>query len=118
LEFDVHRPLYDWFIEKLSIFPTHQYEFARLNLSHTVMSKRRLLQLVNEKIVKGWDDPRMPTISGLRRALIGHLQNKARWRTAATASAATFARVSAGTARRASGNAARAIACSARYAAC
>lgn len=67
LEFDVHRPLYDWFIEKLTIFPTHQYEFARLNLSHTVMSKRRLLQLVNEKIVKGWDDPRMPTISGLRR---------------------------------------------------
>jgi len=67
LEFDVHRPLYDWFIDKLSIFPTHQYEFARLNLSHTVMSKRKLLQLVNEKIVKGWDDPRMPTISGLRR---------------------------------------------------
>ena len=67
LEFDVHRPLYDWFIEKLSIFPTHQYEFARLNLSHTVMSKRKLLQMVNEKIVKGWDDPRMPTISGLRR---------------------------------------------------
>ena len=67
LEFDVHRPLYDWFIDKLSIFPTHQYEFARLNLSHTVMSKRKLLQLVNEKIVHGWDDPRMPTISGLRR---------------------------------------------------
>jgi glutaminyl-tRNA synthetase len=67
LEFDVHRPLYDWFIEKLTIFPTHQYEFARLNLSHTVMSKRKLLQLVNEKIVDGWDDPRMPTISGLRR---------------------------------------------------
>jgi glutaminyl-tRNA synthetase len=67
LEFDVHRPLYDWFIEKLTIFPTHQYEFARLNLSHTVMSKRKLLQLVNEKIVNGWDDPRMPTISGLRR---------------------------------------------------
>ena len=67
LEFDVHRPLYDWFIEKLTIFPTHQYEFARLNLSHTVMSKRKLLQLVNEKIVHGWDDPRMPTISGLRR---------------------------------------------------
>ncbi len=67
LEFDVHRPLYDWFIEKLNIFPTHQYEFARLNLSHTVMSKRKLLQMVNEKIVKGWDDPRMPTISGLRR---------------------------------------------------
>ncbi len=67
LEFDVHRPLYDWFIDKLTIFPTHQYEFARLNLSHTVMSKRKLLQLVNEKIVHGWDDPRMPTISGLRR---------------------------------------------------
>lgn len=67
LEFDVHRPLYDWFIEKLEIFPSHQYEFARLNLSHTVMSKRKLLQLVNEKIVAGWDDPRMPTISGLRR---------------------------------------------------
>lgn len=67
LEFDVHRPLYDWFIEKLEIFPSHQYEFARLNLSHTVMSKRKLLQLVNEKIVTGWDDPRMPTISGLRR---------------------------------------------------
>ena len=67
LEFDVHRPLYDWFIDKLTIFPTHQYEFARLNLSHTVMSKRKLLQLVNEKIVNGWDDPRMPTISGLRR---------------------------------------------------
>jgi glutaminyl-tRNA synthetase len=63
----VHRPLYDWFIDKLTIFPTHQYEFARLNLSHTVMSKRKLLQLVNEKIVNGWDDPRMPTISGLRR---------------------------------------------------
>ncbi|MFY7825742.1 MAG: glutamine--tRNA ligase/YqeY domain fusion protein [Flectobacillus sp.] len=67
LEFDVHRPLYDWFIEKLDIFPSHQYEFARLNLTHTVMSKRRLLQLVKENIVSGWDDPRMPTISGLRR---------------------------------------------------
>ena len=67
LEFDVHRPLYDWFIQKLAIFPTHQYEFARLNLSHTVMSKRKLLQMVNEKVVRGWDDPRMPTISGLRR---------------------------------------------------
>jgi glutaminyl-tRNA synthetase len=67
LEFDVHRPLYDWFIDKLAIFASHQYEFARLNLSHTVMSKRKLLQLVNEKIVHGWDDPRMPTISGLRR---------------------------------------------------
>lgn len=67
MEFDVHRPLYDWFINKLNIFPTRQYEFARLNLSHTVMSKRKLLRLVNEKIVVGWDDPRMPTISGLRR---------------------------------------------------
>jgi glutaminyl-tRNA synthetase len=67
LEFDVHRPLYDWFIHKLEIFPTHQYEFARLNLSHTVMSKRKLLQMVNDKLVSGWDDPRMPTISGLRR---------------------------------------------------
>jgi glutaminyl-tRNA synthetase len=59
--------LYDWFINKLDIFASHQFEFARLNLSHTVMSKRKLLQLVNEKIVHGWDDPRMPTISGLRR---------------------------------------------------
>ncbi|MFM6949022.1 MAG: glutamate--tRNA ligase family protein, partial [Aquirufa sp.] len=67
LEFDVHRPLYDWFLDKLGIFPSHQYEFARLNLSHTVMSKRKLLQLVNEKVVNGWDDPRMPTISALRR---------------------------------------------------
>lgn len=67
LEFDAHRTLYDWFIEKLGIFPSHQFEFARLNLSHTVMSKRKLLQLVNEKVVSGWDDPRMPTISGLRR---------------------------------------------------
>lgn len=67
LEFVPHRPLYDWLIEKLEIFPSHQYEFARLNLTYTVMSKRRLLQLVNEKHVDGWDDPRMPTISGLRR---------------------------------------------------
>ena len=67
LEFIPHRPLYDWFIEKLEIFPSHQYEFARLNLSFTVMSKRKLLQLVTEKYVKSWDDPRMPTISGLRR---------------------------------------------------
>lgn len=67
LEFDVHRPLYDWFIEKLEIFPSHQYEFARLNINYTVMSKRKLLQLVQEKIVMGWDDPRMPTICGLRR---------------------------------------------------
>ena len=67
LEFVPHRPLYDWFINKLEIFPSHQYEFARLNLSYTVMSKRKLLQLVNEKHVTGWDDPRMPTIAGLRR---------------------------------------------------
>ncbi len=67
LEFDVHRPLYDWFIEQLEIFPSHQYEFARLNLTYTVMSKRKLLQLVQEKVVAGWDDPRMPTISGMRR---------------------------------------------------
>lgn len=67
LEFEVHRPLYNWFIEKLEIFPSHQYEFARLNLNYTVMSKRKLLQLVNEKFVSGWDDPRMPTISGMRR---------------------------------------------------
>lgn len=67
LEFDVHRPLYDWFIEKLGIFPSHQYEFARLNITNTVMSKRKLLQLVKEGYVTGWDDPRMPTIGGLRR---------------------------------------------------
>ncbi len=67
LEFEVHRPLYEWFIANLEIFPSRQYEFARLNLNYTVMSKRKLLQLVNEKIVDGWDDPRMPTISGLRR---------------------------------------------------
>jgi len=67
LEFVPHRELYDWLIEKLEIFPSHQYEFARRNLSYTVMSKRKLLQLVNEKHVQGWDDPRMPTISGMRR---------------------------------------------------
>lgn len=67
LEFEVHRPLYEWYIEKLGIFPSHQYEFARLNLTYTVMSKRKLLLLVNEGHVRGWDDPRMPTISGLRR---------------------------------------------------
>lgn len=67
LEYVAHRELYDWFIEKLEIFPSKQYEFARLNLTYTVMSKRKLLQLVNEKLVSGWDDPRMPTISGLRR---------------------------------------------------
>lgn len=67
LEFDVHRPLYDWFIEKLGIFPSHQYEFARLNITYTVMSKRKLLELVKNNFVSGWDDPRMPTICGLRR---------------------------------------------------
>jgi len=67
LEFVPHRPLYDWFIDKLEIFPSHQYEFARLNLSYTVMSKRKLKQLVEEGFVRGWDDPRMPTLSALRR---------------------------------------------------
>jgi glutaminyl-tRNA synthetase len=67
LEFIPHRELYDWLIEQLEIFPSHQYEFARRNLSYTVMSKRKLLQLVTEKYVDGWDDPRMPTISGMRR---------------------------------------------------
>ena len=67
LEFVPHRELYDWLIEKLEIFPSRQYEFARLNMTYTMMSKRKLLQLVNEKIVNGWDDPRMPTISGIRR---------------------------------------------------
>ncbi len=67
LEFIPHRELYDWLIQKLDIFPSHQYEFARLNMTYTVMSKRKLLQLVNEGHVNGWDDPRMPTISGFRR---------------------------------------------------
>ncbi len=67
LEFIPHRELYDWCIEKLEIFPSHQYEFARLNMTYTVMSKRKLLQLVNEGHVSGWDDPRMPTLSGFRR---------------------------------------------------
>lgn len=67
LEFIPHRALYDWFIEQLEIFPSKQYEFARLNMTYTVMSKRKLLQLVNEKHVNGWDDPRMSTISGMRR---------------------------------------------------
>ncbi|MER3471343.1 MAG: glutamine--tRNA ligase [Chitinophagaceae bacterium] len=67
LEFVPHRELYDWFITQLEIFPSHQYEFARLNLNYTVMSKRKLLQLVNDKYVDGWNDPRMPTISGMRR---------------------------------------------------
>ncbi len=69
LEFEVHRPLYDWLIDNIPGLPgrPHQYEFARLNLTYTVMSKRKLLELVQEKRVAGWDDPRMPTISGLRR---------------------------------------------------
>lgn len=69
LEFEVHRPLYDWFIDQLadSEYRPHQYEFNRLNLTYTMMSKRKLLQLVQEKLVSGWNDPRMPTISGLRR---------------------------------------------------
>jgi glutaminyl-tRNA synthetase len=67
LEFVSHRQLYDWYIDNLEIFPSRQYEFARLNMTYTVMSKRRLLQLVNEGYVSGWDDPRMPTISALRR---------------------------------------------------
>jgi len=67
LEFIPHRELYDWLIEKLEIFPSHQYEFARLSMTYTVMSKRKLLQLVDENHVNGWDDPRMPTLSGFRR---------------------------------------------------
>lgn len=67
LEFENHRPLYDWFIQELEIYPPRQIEFARLNLSYTIMSKRKLLSLVEGKYVDGWDDPRMPTISGLRR---------------------------------------------------
>lgn len=67
LEFIPHRELYDWFIANLEIYPSHQYEFARLNMTYTMMSKRKLLQLVNEKHVNGWDDPRMPTLSGVRR---------------------------------------------------
>jgi glutaminyl-tRNA synthetase len=67
LEFVPHRALYEWFIQELEIFPSRQIEFARLNLSYTIMSKRKLLQLVNEGHVHGWDDPRMPTIHGLRR---------------------------------------------------
>ena len=67
LEFEDHRPLYDWFLDELEIYHPQQIEFARLNLSYTVMSKRKLLQLVEEGLVSGWDDPRMPTLSGLRR---------------------------------------------------
>ncbi|HEY9486956.1 MAG TPA: glutamine--tRNA ligase/YqeY domain fusion protein [Chryseosolibacter sp.] len=67
LEFIPHRELYDWLIEKLEIYPSRQYEFARLNMTYTIMSKRKLLQLVNEGHVKGWDDPRMPTLTAVRR---------------------------------------------------
>lgn len=67
LEFEDHRPLYDWFLDELNVYHPQQIEFARLNLNYTVMSKRKFLQLVNEGHVKGWDDPRMPTMSGLRR---------------------------------------------------
>ncbi|MCD6460990.1 glutamine--tRNA ligase/YqeY domain fusion protein [bacterium] len=67
LEFEDHRPLYDWFLEKLNVFHPRQIEFARLNLTYTVMSKRKLKKLVDEKYVSGWDDPRMPTVAGLRR---------------------------------------------------
>ena len=67
LEFEVHRPLYEWIIEQLEIFPSKQTEFARLNLSYTIVSKRKLLELVEGKYVAGWDDPRMPTISGIKR---------------------------------------------------
>ena len=67
LEFEDHRPLYDWFLDQLQVFHPQQIEFARLNLSHTLMSKRKLLELVAEGVVNGWDDPRIPTISGLRR---------------------------------------------------
>lgn len=67
LEFIPHRELYDWLIEKLEIYQSRQYEFARLNMTYTIMSKRKLLQLVNERHVNGWDDPRMPTLSGVRR---------------------------------------------------
>ncbi|MCL2411883.1 MAG: glutamine--tRNA ligase/YqeY domain fusion protein [Treponema sp.] len=67
LEYEIHRPLYEWFIREAEVFPSRQIEFARLNLSYTVMSKRWLLKLVQDKLVSGWDDPRMPTIAGLRR---------------------------------------------------
>src|SRR5919197_1025718 len=67
LEFEDHRPLYDWFIQQLGIFPSQQIEFDRLNLTYTLLSKRKLLQLVRDGHVRGWDDPRMPTLSGIRR---------------------------------------------------
>ncbi len=67
LEFEDHRPLYDWYVEAIGIYHPQQIEFDRLNITYTLLSKRKLLQLVQEKHVSGWDDPRMPTISGLRR---------------------------------------------------
>ncbi len=67
LEFEDHRPLYDWYLEQLGVFHPQQIEFDRLNLTHTILSKRKLLQLVQQGVVEGWDDPRMPTISGMRR---------------------------------------------------
>ena len=67
LEFEDHRPLYDWYLNELEIYHPQQIEFARLNINFTVLSKRKLKKLVDDKLVDGWDDPRMPTISGLRR---------------------------------------------------
>ena len=67
LEFEIHRPLYNWYIEQLGIFPSQQFEFARLNLTYTILSKRKLLELVEGNFVSGWDDPRMPTLAGIRR---------------------------------------------------
>ena len=67
LEFEDHRPLYDWYLEQLGIYPPQQIEFARLNLTYTLLSKRKLLKLVQKGYVNGWNDPRMPTISGIRR---------------------------------------------------
>src|ERR1051325_1793950 len=67
LEFENHRPLYDWYLDQLGVHHPRQIEFSRLNITHVVMSKRKLLQLVKEGLVRGWDDPRMPTLSGLRR---------------------------------------------------
>ncbi|MEZ5047254.1 MAG: glutamine--tRNA ligase/YqeY domain fusion protein [Chitinophagaceae bacterium] len=85
IEFVPHRELYDWFIEKLEIFPSKQYEFARGNVNYTVTSKRKLLQLVQEKHVSGWDDPRMPTLSGLRRRGFTAHSIKQFWHTAGVA---------------------------------
>ena len=72
LEFEDHRPLYDWFLEQLGLFHPQQIEFARFNMTYTVMSKRKLTGLVEEGFVEGWDDPRMPTIAGLRRRGFTH----------------------------------------------